>query len=266
VFRIRATVVLVLTRRSKDKISFPQVGITVHFIRVQAGQVKVGVDAPRDVAIIRDEVDDGATAEFMRRQLARLPREVRHGIRNELHEISVGLHLFRELVRANLPEEADETFAGLQQALTRLDQNEVLRRPEAAETEETSNEPIAVVEDDDNQRRLLADLLRMRGYQVLEFADGEEALDYFKENPPPGALLVDMRMPRRDGKSTVETLRRSEHFSSVPIFAVSGTSPEENGLSMGSQGVDRWFPKPLSVQALISAIDQSSASPTRVPA
>ena len=49
---------LVLTRRSKDKIHFPQLAVTIHFIRVQSGQVKVGVDAPREIKILRDEIVD----------------------------------------------------------------------------------------------------------------------------------------------------------------------------------------------------------------
>ena len=247
---------LVLTRKSKDKVSFPQVGITVHFIRVQAGQVKVGVDAPRDIAIIRDNAEDRDAAELVRRQLAHLPREVRHGIRNELHEISVGLHLFRELLKAGLVDEAEETFASLQGALERLDQNEVLRRPEH-HPDNNSSGSVAIIEDDKNQRKLLADFLRITGYHVLEFPDGDQAIDYFNENDPPNAVLVDMHMPGRDGRATVETLRQSQRFSEVPIFAVSGTSPAENGLTMGSQGVDRWFPKPVSVETLMTAIDKA---------
>ena len=126
---------LVLTRRSKEQISFPQVGITIHFIRVHAGQVKIGVEAPRDVSIVRNEVDDGgATAELVRKQLLRLPRHVRHDIRNELQEISIGLYLYKELIDAGLEKEANETFAALQDALKRLDANDVLQRPDRPTT------------------------------------------------------------------------------------------------------------------------------------
>ena len=254
--------VLVLTRRAKDKVSFPQLGITVHFIRVQSGQVKVGVDAPRDIAIVRDEVDNGETAEIVRRQLAQLPREVRHGIRNELHQISVGMHLYRELNEANQSSEAFEIFQSLQEALKRLDQNEVLRRPEQSQRNESRSNEIALIEDDRNQRKLLGDLLRMKGFQVIELVDGEAALEYFTENEPPDAVLIDMKMPRLDGRGTVETMRQSERFANVPIFAVSESSPAENGLVMGREGVDRWFPKPLSIETLLAAIEQvfSSAS------
>ena len=122
---------LVLTRRSNEKISFPQVGITVHFVRVQSGHVKVGVDAPRDIAIVRDEIADDKTAEaLVRRQLLRLPSELRQEMRAQLNEIREGAHLYRELLKAGMTVEADETFATLQGALGRLEENEVLRHPD----------------------------------------------------------------------------------------------------------------------------------------
>lgn len=248
---------LVLTRRTKDKVSFPQVGITVHFIRVQSGQVKVGVDAPRDIAIVRDEVEDVDTAKFVRRQLAKLPREVRHGIRNELHQISVGLHLYHELIKANLIEEAEDTFESMQEALLKLGNNEVLRRPENESSQKAEDQVIVLIEDDLNQRQLMAEFLKLRGYVVFAFADGEDALEYLSDHEPPGAVLIDMHMPKCDGRTTVQALRESHRFQSTLIFAVSGTSPEDNGLPMGKQGVDRWFPKPVSLETLLSAIEQS---------
>ena len=253
---------LVLTRRGKDRVSFPQVGITIHFLRIQAGQAKVGIDAPRDIAIIREEVDNDQTAEFVRRQLAQLPREVRHGIRNELHEISVGMHLVRELVRQDLLDEAEETFQSIQDALQRLDQNHALRRPEQDEHEirHEASKQLVLIEDDRNQRKMLGDILRLQGYSVADFDEGDAALQFLEDNEPPWAILVDMHMPGRDGRGTVREIRGSDRFKSVPIFAVSGTSPEENGLPMGRTGVDRWFPKPLSVEHLMSAIQQPDLS------
>ena len=122
---------LVLSRRAQEKISFPQVGITIHFLRVRSGTTKVGIDAPMDVQIVRDEVDDDAAmaAEATRKELVRLPRQERHAIRNELHTISVGLHLFREQMQLGLDDEAQETFETVMTSLKALDANDVLRRP-----------------------------------------------------------------------------------------------------------------------------------------
>lgn len=245
---------LVITRRSSDKISFPQVGITLHFIRVQGGSAKVGVDAPRDIAIVRDEVaDDGAEAAKLREQWLRLPRQVRHEIRNELHSLSVGTHLLREQLKAGLADDANETFELIQSAVERIDQNEVLRRPEPGESKPLPG-TVVLVEDDDNEREMLAGFLRLQGHVVVGFCDGVEALAYLKEHEAPSVVLVDMRMPLCDGGTVVRTLRKDARFANARIFAISGSEPEENGVAIGDTGVNRWFRKPLNPQFLIDAL------------
>lgn len=198
---------LVISRRSSDRISFPQVGITVHFVRVQGGTAKVGIDAPRDIVIVRDEAaDNPEAAAKLREQWSLLPKEVRHEIRNELHAISIGLHHFREQVKAGEGDEASDTFREIQGAIERLDENEVLKRPDA-------NKPInlpgtvLIVEDDDNEREMLAGFLRLQGYTVVSVRDGAEALEYLREHKDPSVVLVDMNMPRCSGGEMVRQLR-----------------------------------------------------------
>ena len=256
----KETVVLVVTRHAKDKISFPQVGITIHFIRVHSGHVKIGIDAPRDIAIVRDEIDGNeTTASLVRRQFLRLPRDIRHGIRNELHQISIGLHLYRELLQSGQEEEAEEAFQIMQSCLDRLDENQILQRPSRKAVVGTGN--VLVVEDSANEREMLADFLRLHGYGVNTFANGREVLDYLDINGPPKVILVDMKMPECDGPTTVRMIRSDNRIRSTRIFALSGTSPKENGLESGAGGIDRWFPKPINPQGLISAIDAIVTNP-----
>ena len=166
---------LVITRHSKDKISFPQVGITIHFIRVHSGNVKIGIDAPRDIAIVRDEIDSSETAaSLIRRQFLRLPRDIRHGVRNELHQISIGLHLYRELIQAGQEQEAEEAFLAMQESLQRLDENQILRRPQERNATKAGQGNVLLVEDIANEREMLADFLRLHGYGVNTFANGSE--------------------------------------------------------------------------------------------
>lgn len=247
---------LVVTRHSKDKISFPQVGITIHFIRVQSGNVKIGIDAPRDIAIVRDEIEGNeTTASLVRRQFLHLPREIRHGIRNELHQISVGLHLYRELLQAGHEDEAEEAFQSMQECLQRIDENQVLQRRAQPNPNSGNGESILLVEDMANEREMLADFLRLHGYGVNTFCNGTEVLDYLKDSRPPKVVLVDMKMPSCDGPTTVRQIRSDARIQSTQIFALSGTSPKENGLESGAKGIDRWFPKPVNPQGLINAIE-----------
>ena len=250
---------LVLSRRSKDKILFPQVGITVHFIRVQAGQVKVGVDAPKDIRILRDELHSPEqTIANHDRQLGLLPRDVRHGIRNELHQISVGLHLYKELMAASLKEEAADVFDDIQAALKRLDQTESLNSAAAKRSvDESSNresETVVLVEDQPNEREMLASILRLNNVPVVTLANGNETISYFNDNPAPGYLLIDMQMPECDGPTALSQLRGDGKLADTRVYAVSGDSPETYGVPVGDDGVDRWFPKPLDPESLLDAM------------
>ncbi|MCA9151612.1 MAG: response regulator [Planctomycetales bacterium] len=249
---------LVLTRKTRDRISFPQVGITVHFVRVRAGQVRVGIEAPREIVVVRDDLHgEDAAANLIRRQLLRLPREMRHTLRNQLHEVSVGLHLYREQLRAGLDADAELTFHEIKQAVRRLDESEILQ-PDTPPTgpHVVSSRSIAVLEDNENERQMLSTFLRLKGYQVVDFSNGEEAMDYFEAAEPPSVVLVDMHMPVCDGPTTIRAMRDRDQFSDTSIFALSGSTPDENGLPIGRTGVDRWFPKPLNAESLVNALDQ----------
>lgn len=271
---------LVLSRRSKEKLSFPELGITVHFLRIQSGAVKVGVDAPPSIKIVRNEIAKaGEQAEETRRQLLRLPREVRHDIRNELHSISIGLHLYQEQMRVGAAEDAKETFDEIIAAVRRLDENDVLqRKPESnkpiyprlsqlSEVEDaaiTSNgtgkaarKRILLAEDDENEREMLAGFLRLGGLDVDTVGDGEQVVNYLSKNQQPGLLLLDMKMPLCDGPEVVRFVRSHEQHHDLPIFGVSGSTPEENHVSVGSQGVDRWISKPLDPPGLLKAVEET---------
>lgn len=246
--------VLVITRRSSDKISFPQIGVTVHFIRVQGSSAKVGVDAPRDIVIVRDEAaDDVAAVTKLREQWLRLPKEVRHEIRNELHAVSVGLHLMREQMRSGLESDANDTFDMIKDAVDRIDGNEVLKRPDSKPGGSLPG-TVVVVDDNDNEREMLAGFLRLQGHAVVCLRDGAEAINYLESHDAPGVLLMDMLMPNCDGGTAIRRIRKDQRYAGMRIFGISGSDPSDNALEIGEEGVNRWFRKPLNPQFLVDAI------------
>lgn len=250
---------LVLTRRSKDKILFPQLGVTIHFIRVQSGQVKVGVDAPREISILRDEIKDTVeAANLMQNQLRHIPKDVRHGIRNELHQVSVGLHLYKELKSASLNDEANEVFEQIQGSLSRLDKAEALNPPskgaDKVSDPSIASNTVVLVDDQSNEREMLASVLRLQKMLVVTLSNGKELIEYFENNPAPGYLLIDMIMPECDGPTAINHLRSGDQLANTHVYAISGMSPECYGVSVGAGGVDRWFPKPLNPSNLLDAM------------
>ncbi len=123
-------------------------------------------------------------------------------------------------------------------------------------------ETVLVVEDEESVRRLLSQVLRMRGYEVLEAADGEEALALFGEG---GAgiqlVLTDVIMPKMGGSELAARL--VELRPDLPLVFMSGYPDAQfSGIDPRSAG-RRFLRKPLMPDALATAIREALDSPSR---
>jgi carbon storage regulator CsrA len=254
---------LVLSRKENQKIRFPSLGITVQILRVGGSAVRVGVDAPAEVRIIRDELEDEGPADSTQRgqtQIIRLPRALRHELRNELNSLSIALHLFKQEVDAGFAEDAAATFDKLVAQLERISENQVLSREGV--TQPLVHESTALVVDDEpNEREMLAGFLRLHGFQVSTAPDGQAAIESLETGAKPSVLLIDMRMPRCDGATTIRRIRENQAFDGMKIFAISGSTPEENRLNIKRDGVTGWFMKPLNPKSLVEAMATAVCHP-----
>lgn len=260
---------LVLSRRENEKVHLPDLGVTIQILGIKASNVRIGIDAPAEVRIVRDELIDGDAAPQSRRtHVIRLPASVRHALRNDLNSLSVALHLFRQEVAAGLHRDADETFDVLVEYLERLSNSDVLSPHGVAADDKAGTEdaqPSALLVDDaDNEREMLAGFLRLQGYRVDTAADGIEALEYLQSHVKPSFMLIDMRMPRCDGATVVRRIRDNPAFDDVKIFAISGSTAAENQLNDRRDGVNQWFMKPLNPRSLVDAMSASISRPDLV--
>lgn len=254
---------LVLSRRQNQRFKFPELGISIEILEVKGSRVRVGVDAPLEVRILRDELEDHGAPPHQQ-SVVRLPSSFRHELKNTLNEVGLMLHVYRKrLENAGLEgREQIETDKLLEAALERLKDLSgagVLSKPSLPTTTEAHQSPqprqALVVEDNDNERELLAGFLRMCGYEVATAADGVEAIDHLRDNDPPNVILLDVQMPRCDGQAFLEKLRAVEAWSSIQVFVVSGDTPSDKGLSP-DDGYTRWFNKPLDPRLIVEEISQ----------
>jgi carbon storage regulator CsrA len=119
-----------------------------------------------------------------------------------------------------------------------------------------------VVDDDRNERTLLAGLLSMHGCECDVAADGQDALDYLaRAERLPDYVLLDNWMPRRDGKETLDAIRAEPRYEGLVVYSISATPPEEVGITRGPRGIDAWFPKPLDPRQLWAAIRTQTSGP-----
>ena len=111
---------------------------------------------------------------------------------------------------------------------------------------------ILVVDDEAMMRKLVKDFLSVKGFQVLEAADGEEAVDLFFEQKDIAMILLDVMMPKMDGWEVLKTIRR---YSKVPIIMLTARGEERDELQGFDLGVDEYIAKPFSPKILVARVE-----------
>ena len=110
---------------------------------------------------------------------------------------------------------------------------------------------ILIVDDEERMSRVIADYLRIKGYETREAADGVAALQQF-ETFQPDLILLDVMMPKMDGWEVCAHIRRS---SSVPIIMLTARGEEDDELKGFSLGVDEYITKPFSLKILLARVE-----------
>lgn len=110
---------------------------------------------------------------------------------------------------------------------------------------------ILVVDDESRMRKLIKDFLEREGYQILEAADGLEALDIFYEQKEIALVILDVMMPKLDGWGVCQEIRR---ISQVPIMMLTARSEERDELKGFELGVDEYVTKPFSPKILVARV------------
>jgi two-component system cell cycle sensor histidine kinase/response regulator CckA len=117
---------------------------------------------------------------------------------------------------------------------------------------------ILFVEDEDAVRGVAARLLRARGYEVIEAADGEEALALAQTHAGEIDLMIsDVIMPGLDGPTLLKRAR--PHLGDIPVMFISGYAEAEfSDLLEGETGVT-FLPKPIDIKVLAERVKQQLA-------
>lgn len=110
---------------------------------------------------------------------------------------------------------------------------------------------ILIVDDESRMRKLIRDFLEREGYQILEAADGVEAMDQFYSEKDISLIILDVMMPRMDGW---QVLREVREHSKVPIMMLTARTEEQNELKGFELGVDEYVAKPFSPKILVARV------------
>ena len=248
---------LVLSRKTNQKVVFPNLGVTVAVIGVQGGRVKLGIDAPSDIQILRDELTNESVGKRAPNQKA----IDRHAIRNRLNTVMLSLHVMQRNSVLD-PQESDEALAMALRELEVLNAELGPAITSASDTSAPASNPTIsdgrcalVVEDNDQERSLMSAYLKRCGFKTIEAENGQAAMNYLENNALPHVVLLDMHMPQLNGAETVTRIRRTPALRDVRVFGVSGSDFGSWTIPDGSRGVDRWFQKPVNPERIVKEIN-----------
>jgi len=112
---------------------------------------------------------------------------------------------------------------------------------------------VLVVEDDDDIREILADVLRDTGRSVVEACDGVDALSKLDGLPRPCLILLDLMMPRMDGHEFIRHLGQRYSAADFPVLVISAHDAIER--AQGYPGVLGTLRKPFDMPRLLSFVE-----------
>jgi two-component system cell cycle response regulator DivK len=112
---------------------------------------------------------------------------------------------------------------------------------------------ILVVEDQEDNRQIVRDLLTATDYEVMEAENGEEAIAAVAKQRP-DLILMDIQLPVMDGYEATRRIKADPALSAIPVIAVTSYALSGDEEKARAAGCDDFVPKPFSPRQLLAKI------------
>jgi two-component system cell cycle response regulator DivK len=112
---------------------------------------------------------------------------------------------------------------------------------------------ILVVEDQEDNRRIIRDLLTSAGYEMIEALDGEAGVR-LAESERPDLILMDIQLPVLDGHEATRRIKQNPELSHIPIIVVTSYALSGDDQKAMAAGSDGYVAKPFSPRQLLAMI------------
>jgi len=233
--------VLVLSRKPGEEVAIGD-NIRVTVVVVQGNKVSLGFQAPKEIAIYRQEVSRRAG-----RVLNQVPGpEPGACTAEDVDGQGEGM------VELSLLLPGGEAAAlGAAAAARGLTVGEMVRHL-VRDLWQRSGKHILVVEDDAATRHALAVLLQAHGYAVSTAANGREALDLLRCTERPHLILLDLTMPVMSGSEFCRHRQRDPALASIPVVLFSADG--DLGQKASRLGAASYLQKPVEPEALVKTV------------
>ena len=115
---------------------------------------------------------------------------------------------------------------------------------------------ILLIDDDDQFRNMLRQLIERKGHDVKEASGGKEGIELYRKNPT-DLIITDLIMPGKDGIETIQEFKKD--FPDIKIIAISGggrLGPQDYLHLAKMLGAQRTLTKPIELSELLDAIEE----------
>ena len=116
-----------------------------------------------------------------------------------------------------------------------------------------ASELILIVEDNEKNRRLVRDVLQVKGYQTVETETAEDGIRLALEAQP-ALILMDIQLPGMDGYQATRLIKGNPALRAIPIIAVTSYALSGDDVKALEAGADAYVTKPFSPRQLLAKI------------
>jgi len=118
-----------------------------------------------------------------------------------------------------------------------------------------ANELILIIEDNEKNRKLVRDVLQVKGYRTIESETAEEGLKLAIEQSP-ALILMDIQLPGMDGITALKQLKADAKTKSIPVIAVTASAMSFKRQTMLAEGFDGYQTKPISLKDFLGEVER----------
>ena len=118
-----------------------------------------------------------------------------------------------------------------------------------------SNELILIIEDNDKNRKLVREVLRVSGYRTMEAETAEDGVRLAREVRP-ALVLMDLQLPGIDGFTALAALRADGMTQAIPVIAVTASAMSHHQPRILAAGFDGYQTKPINVKGFLQVVGE----------
>jgi two-component system cell cycle response regulator DivK len=116
-----------------------------------------------------------------------------------------------------------------------------------------AEELILIVEDNEKSRRLLRDILQVKGYQTIESDSAEEGIQLARQSLP-ALVLMDIQLPGINGMEARKQLKADPITQHIPVVAVTASAMLHDRADIDNAGFDAFQSKPIDIKEILKLI------------